>query len=83
MTLSDPGKLQNPLNPVTTELTQLWTLTFKGWSSNTGLPVRKISKKTKGETQELSKFINIIFKTNINPTEYDPDAFQRVRGYLL
>lgn len=30
--------------------------------------------------QELSKFI--IFKTNINPTEYDPGAFQWI-GYLL
>lgn len=30
--------------------------------------------------QELSKFI--IFKTNINPTEYDPGAVQWI-GYLL
>lgn len=32
----------------------------------------------KEKTQEFSKFINIIFKTNINPTEYDSGAFKSI-----
>lgn len=36
----------------------------------------------KERTQEFSKFINIIFKTNINPTEYDSGALKSIDALI-
>lgn len=46
------------------------------------LKKKDLKKKTTQATQELSKFINIIFKTNINPTEYDPGAFKSMDAWI-
>lgn len=60
-----------------------WKHRVIGWSINTDIKFSfRISSKIKQtqKFQELSKFI--IFKTNINPTEYDSGDFQWI-GYLL